>query len=250
MKNFSLLCLILLLLLVGSCIPSLHGIVTDENRITDDRILGIWSTSESPGKTIDGSMPPKITRATDRTKPAYSHYGLGWTFERIISVTYKINDTQMVHTLMPNSHLPENISIIEIDSLPFYTLIHREIVEGDTMTYDMIVSLTRINQHLLMDFQPNSESHRIFQGRFGINFIQGHTFARIEFEKGDLQISPLHSEYIEELIKQKRIRLKHEIIGEDGIILTASSQELRDFISNYSDDPRLFDEVEVLKTIL
>ncbi len=243
MKNIALLFLTLVLFAISSCIPSLHGIVTEQTRTTDDRILGVWSKSSL--STSEG-MTDRIKRAGERQKIAYAYYPLGWTFERVISVTYKTNDTNMIHTLMPTSHMPENVTIVEIDTLPLYTLIHREVIDGDTVTYDMVVNLTRINQHLLMDFEPNSESHKLFQGRFATNFIPGHTFAKVEFTGENLRIFPLHSEYVEELIKQKRIRLKHEIIGEDGIVLTAPTQELRDFIDNYSDEPRLFDDPEVL----
>ena len=33
-------------LFITSCIPSLHPIFTEENRITDDRLIGFWVDSE------------------------------------------------------------------------------------------------------------------------------------------------------------------------------------------------------------
>jgi len=80
-----------------------------------------------------------------------------------------------------------------------------------------------------------------------VNYIAGHTFAKVNFEEGKLNLEMFDGEFVENLIKSRKVRLRHEKIGIDGdIVLTASTKELRSFIGKYGDNPDLFDDAEVL----
>ena len=46
MKKLFLILTTALFFFLSSCIPSLHSIVNEENRITDDRIIGTWKMEE------------------------------------------------------------------------------------------------------------------------------------------------------------------------------------------------------------
>ncbi|MBK8502714.1 MAG: hypothetical protein IPL46_11125 [Saprospiraceae bacterium] len=227
--------LAVIILTLGSCVPSLHGIVTDETRITDDRILGVWSTNEMQK---DGS-------------PDHSEFPkreLDWSFERAENITYWVTDpnTKTTSDGLPESLLPSGARIVDRVALPYYILTHRELIEGDTVVSNLLVEMTEISSHLLMDFTPIPGDGNVFNGRFATNYVLAHTFSKVEFMDDKMQISPIDGDYVKDLITQKRIRLKNEIRNGGDIILTAPTQELRDFITNYSQDANLFDDADQL----
>ena len=83
---------------------------------------------------------------------------------------------------------------------------------------------------------------------FQTNLIPAHTFAKVEFQDNQLKIRSFDSDYIEGLIKSRKVRLKHEVVNET-IILTASTEDLRSFILKYGDDDKLFLDSDYLKSL-
>lgn len=212
---------------LAGCIPSLHGIVSDETRITDDQIVGVWSNQKDTEYSLDE---------------------IDWTFERAENITFWTSDPNHKTTLdgLSLSLLPDEAKIVAREDLPYYILSHREIVDGDTVISHLMVEMTKISDHLLLDFTPIPEEGTVFNGRFATNYILAHTFSKVAFGDGKMQISPIDGDYVKDLISQKRIRLKHETRSGSDIVLTASTQELRDFISNYSQDSNLFEDADQL----
>ncbi|GEM_PF-2432036 len=267
--------------LVSSCIPSLHSIVNDENRMTDDRLIGDWKMEEDifDDATINFEFSVESVDEEDRqegikmmkelekemkqmkfgSKKKYS----SWKFERAAIITAKEDTTKSTvnkkvttdatatfHGGAP-SMVPENWTIIEKKELPFYVLTYKK--SDDTKQY-MKAELTKIKGELYIDFYPYREPD---ESRFGINSINAHTFAKVEIKEGKLLLHSFNLTEIEGLLKTKKIRLKHEtitnatiedgkIIYDDYMVLTASTEELRAFIAKYSDNEDLFDEAEEL----
>ena len=96
-----------------------------------------------------------------------------------------------------------------------------------------------------MDFKPLPKGIEALRGRFADNFIFGHTFAKYQVDEQGLDIFPLNGDYVEDLVEQKKIRLKHERLKEN-FVLTASTNELRSFIEKYETDEKLFEQAENL----
>lgn len=244
MKITKALAIVLLLSLLSGCIPSLHGIVTDADRITDDRILGTWTYDEN---LTQAALPQFL----NQNLPENSRKELAYTFERALNVVTREpgTTTQTSWEGITRSSLPTGEVVMSEEALPYYILTHREIIDGRTLTSQLKVEMTRINQHHLLDIMPVPAEGGIFEGRFATNYILAHTFASIEFDGEDLLIRSVDAEHIEKLISQKRIRLKHERRNEEEIILTASTPELREFLDNYSDDPDLFESDDRLHKV-
>ena len=234
----------ILILSISSCIPSIHGIVNDENRMTDDRILGTWTYE-------DGITQAALPVFFEQTLPGNSRQELAYTFERALNIITGKQDAKSKTSWegVTRSSIPEDSGeVITIEELPYYILTHREIIEGKLVVSQHKVEMTKINQHVLLDFMP-MPSQGIFDGRFATSYVLAHTFAKIQFEDGDLLIQPVDAEHIEKLLSQKRIRLKHERRNDEEIILTASTTELREFLDNYSDDPGLFESSDRLHPV-
>ena len=226
---------------IYSCIPSLHGIVTDESRMTDDRILGTWSYDAPTTKEL---LPGKSDGMIMERSPKEIDY----KFERAANITCTYaNGGKTVFEGMALSMLKdEEPFITSQELLPYYILTHRELVNQDTIISYFRVEMTRIQQHTWLDFLPLPQDEGIFAGHFATSYVLAHTFGTIDFLDGNIEIRPIDADYIQKLITQKRIRLKHEQRKEDDIILTASTRDLREFLNNYCDDGNLLESADRL----
>ena len=254
--------IVLMCMLMVSCIPSLHPIFTEKTKIFDDRIIGQWYTNAddinikdvSINKSFEGIELGKISIETTpgHVEPGFLEY---WHFDRAANKRYvkmneygrlsnTLSDDKMMHR--PDSSLLEKGWTLDtIEVLPYYILEYRGADSEDQELETMKINLTEINGHNYIDFSPFENSGFEHITRFTANYIPGHTFARYSIENGNMIIKSFDSDYIQNLIESKRVRLKHEIVDET-IVLTASTEELRAFIAKYGDDEDLYIDDELL----
>jgi len=263
MKNIRLL-IIASFVFIASCIPSLHPIYTNDTVLIDDRIIGTWIT-EKAGLTKKDLEPYKsgpdvklnIKKLEFKDGDLFQFSTLDlWQFDRAANIRYdKINKdgstsntAQFDHPLseIDSALILDGYKITEIEKLNYYILQYQDLKDNEGKLEKMMVHLTEINDDIYMDFEPVEGSQEA--NRFSINHIPAHTFAKLKIEDEKLILKSFDSEFIEELIKNKRVRLKHERIN-DAIVLTASSIELREFIKKYGKDDNLYAEDEVLSQL-
>lgn len=221
---------VIVLSIMGGCIPSLHPYYTRDTVVIDDNIEGEWTNNNVHHDNQSSTQ-------------------MIWKFERAKDFTYKLRTSEHKMKGMPLSGMPEGATELKVQrSDSFYILTLTETLLGQENTIFMTVHATTINDQLFLDFIPNEIKDKNRQSYFASNFIYGHTLSKVEFDDQQMIMKPLNSEYIESLIKHKKIRLMHEKRG-DEIVLTAPSEDLRTFISKYMDDPNIFDEPENLFAI-
>lgn len=274
MKKTTLFIVVSVFFLVSSCIPSLHPIVNEENRVTDDRLVGDWKMEEDIfASNFEFNIETDDEKEKQEGLEMIKELGAGmkgffgnkknyslWKFERAATITAvdkkKLKDPkgpglEATFNSWVTSLVPKNLTIIERKDLPYYILTYKKANGKEEW---MKVELTKINGATYMDVYPLNVPE---EGRFGVNYINAHTFAKVEIKSGKLLISSFNILEIEKLLKTKKIRLKHEIVPyarfndgnidyEDNIVLTASTTELRAFIAKYSDNEALFEEAEEL----
>jgi hypothetical protein len=132
----------------------------------------------------------------------------------------------------------------------------------DSVHYQL--NLTRLGRHIYMDLYP-FENCGTFSGTFMTdsqeqgdcsksenilrNFLPVHSFSRVEMRQDRLVITEFDVDRLKSLFEKNRIRLGHEKLEEeDLILLTASTDDLRKFIVKYADDPKAFvDPVQFVK---
>ncbi len=269
-------CFIVVVLLVTSCIPSLHPIYTDATRVTDDRLLGTWRAQDS-GLKVDLSYDIKVSvtgdtsvtiSPNDQQRDEYeetelekkvssqlseSLYSLGfsdddsWTFEQASKITFEkyvspTNNSSITINPGVPSFAPKGYKVKNQEFLPYYILTYHEKQLDEIITTYLIVNMTEIGGSYYLDFMPYPKGDKQRRGAFAANYIAGHTFAKVSFNNRKLKIDMFDGAYIEELLKEKRIRLRHEKLGAQGeIVLTASTKELRAFIEKYGDDEDLYE---------
>lgn len=99
--------------------------------------------------------------------------------------------------------------------------------------------LARIGNHLYFDFYPLlSEVQQDFDEFFMAHLIRRHSVYRVNLKNKDsFELTMLDAEFLENLIKQNKFRIKHETDSEGSIIITASTEELQQYIIKYGDEP-------------
>jgi len=227
-----------------SLIRSMENIFNDEN--------GQSEFSRLVKEGVQNELNQKLDKSK---KSIFENY---WEFKRAEEIYFtKVDENDKTHktTMMSwdeegeNRFLEKGFTEAKRERLPFYILTLKEnaLFENDGPSVDKaIVNMTVINGEHYLDFQTIPLSKNT--SSFSTNRIQGHSFAKVKFVDEHIEILHLDVEYLEEIIKSKRIRLKHEIV-DDEIILTASTEELRAFIEKYGKGEKLFVEPTVLKNI-
>lgn len=263
--NTKILFITLLVICFASCIPSLHPIFTEKNRIVDDRIVGDWISDESTSSGFDISLTidsnDDTANNTNRLEEEIKNSILKedgevrYRFERSNTITYTKGDVgsgknyskiklPLQRLSQPKKKLLDiGYVVAETSEDPYYILTYSQVDKGELVEDIMLINLTKINGNIFMNIHPHEDFRK--PSRFETNYIPANTFAKVEFNVGGMYIKQFDSDYIEELIKAKKVRLKHETIN-DQIVLTASTEDLRSFIEKYGDDEKLYEEAEEL----
>lgn len=77
-------------------------------------------------------------------------------------------------------------------------------------------------------------------------FIPAHTFLKVESIAPQLKMKLTTESKMKELLEKEPDIVKHTIIQEEKLILTAPTKELQEFVLKYADDDRVFTDEIVL----
>lgn len=127
----------------------------------------------------------------------------------------------------------DNTWLFEEGKDNYYEVTHIE--ESDTT--NLVGGLGRIGEHYFLDFTIGDIDKLHDMELF--HLFPTHTFAKIQFEENGIKMVWFTSKWLEDLIKEKRIRIKHELEN-DIVLLTASTDELQKFVQKYADEPKAF----------
>ncbi len=105
--------------------------------------------------------------------------------------------------------------------------------DGQKSTY--VAHLTRLGESSFADLHLEDEVlQTLFEGEYYPLLARVHLICRVQLDGELLRIAPLDAEWLQEEIASGKTRLPHERT-KDGLILTASTGELRQFLSGRSD---------------
>lgn len=133
--------------------------------------------------------------------------------------------------------LPGNISAIKQKG---YLISYQD--KNGTTSERYIAFLARIGKHLYFDFYPaDKKEGQKLDEFFGVHFIKMHTSYRVEISQdGSFELSQLDGSYVKNLIDEKKIRISHETDADDNTVITASTQELQQYLLKYGDEPSAY----------
>jgi len=89
----------------------------------------------------------------------------------------------------------------------------------------------------LLPQRPNEIHQKSF---YGGHFIQLRSFWKVALAADTLTLTSMSTQWLEAMLKQNKLTIKYEKPEGGMLFLTASTQELQDFVAKYADDPGAF----------
>lgn len=215
-KIFSTILAGLAMLSLSSCITSLQPLVSYDKIITDNRINGNWMHE---GESFIIEPLPTSRFASDVKKWA------GKPGESAFAFT---GDKEK-----------DSILFMKLYAISF---------EKHGVNYNMVAELIKIGNGLYMDLYPAA----MFDGKqkedhtdaynFNYDYVGGFTMAKVEIEGNSaMRLKFINGDFIKEQISAGKMRLKHEANSLfDTFIITASTEELQQFMQKYGNDERIY----------
>ena len=118
------------------------------------------------------------------------------------------------------------------------------------ITEQYIAFLASIGNHFYFDFYPvPGKEEESLDDFYRIHFTGMHIPYRVNMQKsGGFELGQLDKGYLEKLIEQKKIRISHEKDSDGNIRVTASTQELQQYILKYGDNPEAVENDKIIFT--
>jgi len=119
--------------------------------------------------------------------------------------------------------------------------------EDEDKSAILTATLFQLNGVDYVDFIPDPGEDHFTSDMTSFHHIPVHTLARVQYSKDSILLYWYGDEWLNELIEQNRIRIKHETVPGyeyDRQVLTASTDELQKFIKKYANDPKTTEEIE------
>jgi len=129
--------------------------------------------------------------------------------------------------------LPEKIATIKQKG--YFVSYQNE--DGET-TEQYIAFLARIGRHIYFDYYPaEKKTDKKGDEFFTSHFIKMHTSYRVDISTAGFELNQLDESYVTKLIDEKKIRISNEKDADGNTIITASTEELQQYILKYGDEP-------------
>jgi hypothetical protein len=126
--------------------------------------------------------------------------------------------------------IPENI-----DSTSYIL----KVKDKDDKESKFSVHIIKLGGHYFLDFYLEDFLENDVLDLASFHIVPVHTFAKVSVSKNQIQINWYDQDWLEKLIKENKIRIRHEYNG-DYILLTASSKELQKFVTKYVNSEEAF----------
>lgn len=195
-----------------SCVSSLQPLVTLETIATDNRITGNWT---SDGKAFNIVPLPQ------------SEY------------------VKELQGLTGNNKTPRPLNEEEKRDSMLLSKMYVVSYKDNGVSYNLGIKLIKLNGQLFADLYPlyiNDGKQK--DDPYGVNhdYLPGFTIAKIEMNNSaGMMIKFIDGEFILKQVKEGRIKLKYESNELFGTFLvTASTEELKQFVTKYGNDERIF----------
>ncbi len=114
--------------------------------------------------------------------------------------------------------------------------------KDDTAVFD--AHLTRIGNHAFLDLYPELPAD--YKGVDAAHVVRTHGIVRISVGKDEARFSLLNHGWLKGTLEKKKIILAHDIV-DGSVVLSASTNELRDFLKDYGSSKRAFKETFLMR---
>ncbi len=189
----------------GCFLKSVHPLVAEEETVELPGISGIWESEDERFTFIKEGEFDDV------------HFSKKLNDNSSFSMSDSGNDTTQTEH-------------------PAYLVIYEDLSNDEPDSSYFLGSFVQLEQHYYLDLFPFEV--------FGVDFFTSHlqpvhTFSKINLTKDSLSIHLFQDEWIEEQIRDHKVRIKHEKLDE-GVLITASTNELQQFIIKYSNEQEAY----------
>ncbi len=194
-----------ILLTLSSCLTVLQSLITPDNIITDNRIVGLWNGSDSKTILVQKFMNSKFKNVF--TDPEMKDKDWKYTREDSIFLT------------------------------KLYVISFRE----KNLDYTWLAGLVKIRDQYYLNLLPEECLNDKGKEEFGLGKVTS-SIAKIEWKNNNtLAICFLNGDHIKEIILDDKVRIRHEYDPLFGtFVITASSRELEQFLEKYGNTESLY----------
>jgi len=212
-----LLSLIIVAVAAQSCVTSLQPLATYKTAVTDDRLSGTWKSDDvdyTVQKFYNSDLFKKLKKEMDKNKTDTSK-----------TLTKKETEDSILYA---RSYVVK------------YT--------KDNIEYHMFGTMVKLNGQYFINFtaadiNTNEQNEQAFEITL-TDRLATYTIARVKFNNANsLQLDFIDGSFLYEQVKAGRMKIKNERDDlYDTFLITASTNELQQFIEKYGTDGRFFNK--------
>ena len=211
--------LVICLVVMQACVTSLQPLATYDTAIVDNRLAGTWSSDGQDyevQKFFDSDLFKYIKKEMDKNK----------------GNTDKVLSNEEMEAFAPTLYFKSYIIK--------YT--------KDKLEYLMFASMVKLNGQFFMNFAPVGMNTIENTGKAletpATDRLSTHTIARVQFtDANTIKLDFIDGGFLYEQVKAGRMKIKNERDDlYDTFLITASTDELQQFIQKYGNDDRFFNK--------
>ncbi|MCB0571020.1 MAG: hypothetical protein KDC66_14700 [Phaeodactylibacter sp.] len=110
--------------------------------------------------------------------------------------------------------------------------------EDEQATFE--VHLVKLGDYFFFDFYSLTPKYDEQDAAIIAPWIRTHSFAKVEFSGKQMTVYFFDTNWLSQLIKQRKIRIKHETTTDGNIVLTAPTRDLQEFVKKYAGEKEAF----------
>jgi len=102
--------------------------------------------------------------------------------------------------------------------------------------------MVKLGKYYYMDYYPSGiDKNESVDEFFAAHYVAMHSIYRIRFTDNlSFDIQQLDAGYLEKLIRNKQVRIRHEVTDDGDYLITAPTEELQQYLIKYSDVPEAY----------
>lgn len=115
-------------------------------------------------------------------------------------------------------------------------------VSDDESVVQYFAFLVKLGNNLYFDYYPvDIDKSGKLNDFYKSHYIRMHSISRVSFvNNSSIRISQFEDEFMNKMIREKNIRIRHEVVDDDNYFITASTDELQKYILKYGDSPEAY----------
>ncbi len=126
---------------------------------------------------------------------------------------------------------------------PFHKPTGRYVLQATTTDQPLIefyATLGTVGTNRFLELTPQRPHAIHAKSFFGGHFLVLHSFWKVLLRDDRLTLTSMATQWLDSMVKQKKTDIRYEKSGDGLLFLTASTEELREFVNKYADDRGAF----------